>query len=350
MPRKPLKSNVQGQKHIVACDIGRSKIMLRADGGMVVQYDTQSFSSEKRPLYALVNKVMEEQKFGAGTTHWFFSVPAPVYTDRIEIPDLPIWSFSLREARSALGLASLEVMNDMVAAIFSIPVQIEARSYARVVPGIPHVEQPLAVIWAGESAGASMAFSETGSNEIWRPLGSEAAHISLVAFTDQERDLIDRISSEGELVTGQSVLTESGFKSLATAIFQEAKAELNDLCQINGSVPFHEQLYAIAHGKNSDVQALADKTIHIWSYWMGSFARDVALCFGAQAGVYLIGTLPCLFLSDDNPENKKYKESYYERFRRGGPTDTYLKNLPTYLLTDPNPFLLGLCRLGPPET
>jgi glucokinase len=81
---------------------------------------------------------------------------------------------------------------------------------------------------------------------------------------------------------------------------------------------------------------LARRTLDLFFELLGTVAADVALTFGALGGVYLAGgILPHL-------RDALLASGFRERFESKGRYDEYLRAIPTYLVTAPQPGLLGL--------
>jgi hypothetical protein len=72
---------------------------------------------------------------------------------------------------------------------------------------------------------------------------------------------------------------------------------------------------------------------------LGTFAGSVALTFGARGGVYVMGGIVPKILGTFT------QSSFRERFEFRGRYRAYLSEIPTFVVTRPNPAFLGLSTL-----
>jgi glucokinase len=81
------------------------------------------------------------------------------------------------------------------------------------------------------------------------------------------------------------------------------------------------------------------ETVMMFCGMLGTFAGSVALTFGARGGVYIMGGIIPKILGTF------IQSSFRERFEFRGRYRAYLSEIPTYVVTRPNPAFLGLSTL-----
>jgi len=88
---------------------------------------------------------------------------------------------------------------------------------------------------------------------------------------------------------------------------------------------------------------LARRSLQAFCAFLGSFAGNVALTFGARGGVYIAGGISPRIL------DFLVQSDFRQRFEAKGRLRGYLAAIPTYVITHPAAALIGLKSLVEPS-
>jgi len=132
---------------------------------------------------------------------------------------------------------------------------------------------PIAVIGPGTGLGAAVWFP----GEPPRVIATEAGQIQLAARGGLEREVLDRIAPSDCHTPYEAVLSGPGLRRLYAA-----------LCAVYDRYPScAEPADVVAAAEAGD--EVAYEAVQMFGGWMGSFAGDLAMLYGATGGVYLAG-------------------------------------------------------------
>src|SRR5262249_28219574 len=84
---------------------------------------------------------------------------------------------------------------------------------------------------------------------------------------------------------------------------------------------------------------LARQSLQAFCGFLGSFAGNIALTFGARGGVYIAGGISPRILDFLN------RSDFRNRFEAKGRFQSYLEAIPSYVITHPAAALIGLKSL-----
>ena len=247
------------------------------------------------------------------------AIAAPVRGDEVHMTNRG-WRFSIERLRAQLGLTRLDVLNDFTAIALSLP-HIPADQRVAVGGGTPLPRAAMAALGPGTGLGVSALIPHrTG----WAAVSGEGGHVTLPAATALEARIIERARVRFGHVSAERLVSGPGILALHEMLATELGA--------TGIARTQEEVSARAARGDE----LARKTLELFFAFLGTVAADVALTFGALGGVYLAGgILP-------HVKGALLASGFRERFESKGRYDEYLRAIPTYLVTAPQPGLLGL--------
>nr|WP_179477186.1 MULTISPECIES: glucokinase [unclassified Rhodanobacter] len=136
------------------------------------------------------------------------------------------------------------------------------------------VQGPVAIIGPGTGLGAAVRFPGNPS----RVLATEAGQIQLAARTALEQQLLSHLAMANSHVPYETVLCGPGLHRLYLA-----------LCALRDRYPTLNTPAEVSAEALADEKSLAHETLSLFCGWLGSFAGDLALLYGATGGVYLAG-------------------------------------------------------------
>lgn len=219
---------------------------------------------------------------------------------------------------AAAGVARAVVVNDfgsIATAIHHLPPgSLAACGGGARVPGMP-----VAVLGPGTGLGVAIAAPAPGG---WIAVTGEGGHADLAPVDDEELETWQRMRRAHGRLSAESVLSGPGLERLYAAL-------------AGSSLGAPEIDAAAWRGEPVALRAHA-----LFTRWLGRVAGNLALVAGARGGVFLAGgILPRWAARFDVAE-----------FRRGfedkAPYTEWLRAIPTFIVTHPQPGLLGLAVLA----
>ena len=203
------------------------------------------------------------------------SVAGHVDGQKAVMAHLP-WSFDWNDIRAVTGCDHVAFVNEFEALALATPT-LGSYDLVTINTGLPKRTATRAVISAGTGFGAA-ALVWTGDK--WVAMSGASALASFPATLGHEFDIRAVIAHEGFAHAGQ-VLTGRGLVALYDALTHERGAKAATLTA--------EQITNAGLGGRDE---LAARALELMATWLGRFAGDIALHFGATGGVYLAGGMP----------------------------------------------------------
>lgn len=248
------------------------------------------------------------------------AVASPVEGDEISLTNLN-WTFSIESLRAQLGLDALHVFNDFTATALSLP-HLDAEVCMQIGTGRPAAGAAVAVLGPGTGLGVSGLIP---CGDSWAPISGEGGHVTLAAATEEESRLFHLLQPMLGHVSAEKLLSGPGILQL-----------YRGLAKLRGETAVHAAPEAVTgHAVDGD-DPLAAAALAMFFALLGGFAGDVALTLGARGGVWLAGgILPALV-------DALRQSEFRHRFAAKGRFNPYLEAIPTYVITDLHPALIGL--------
>ena len=288
-------------------------LMLRAEGVRNLDYETIG-----EAIDAYLAPVPREE----WPSEAAFAVTAPITGDKVTMMNAP-WIFSIEDVRRRYGWSALYTVNDFVANALAVP-QLLSDDIVQVGEGKPVAGEAIAVLGPGTGLGVAGLIRCGGK---WTPIAGEGGHATLAPIDSREAGIIDILRRQYAHVSAERVLSGPGLVNLYDA-----------LCELAGkpAAPLPpERITDLYPG--CDPQAR--ETVMMFCGMLGTFAGSVALTFGARGGVYIMGGIVPKILGTFT------QSSFRERFEFRGRYRAYLSEIPTFVVTRPNPAFLGLSTL-----
>jgi len=235
------------------------------------------------------------------------------------------WQFSVEGLRHELGLERLDVINDFTAIALALP-HIDESQRVAIGGGAPLSGAAVAVLGPGTGLGVSALIPHDG---VWAPVTGEGGHVTLAAANDLEARLIERARARFGHVSAERFVSGPGILNLHEALALEL------------GVPAIARSPKEVSARAASGDDLARRTLDLFFAFLGTVAADAALTFGALGGVYLAGgILP-------GHRDALLASSFRTRFESKGRYLDYLRAIPTWLVTAPQPGLIGLQHYSP---
>jgi glucokinase len=242
--------------------------------------------------------------------HAVIAVAAPVTGEHIHLTNSP-WSFARHELCRTAGLKDVLVLNDFEALALSLPHLARAELHQI---GGAVTENHATKIVLGPGTGLGVA-GLIWSGERWIAVPGEGGHTSLGADDERELALLERLRKGRSHLSAERALSGPGLAALYQAIaasYSESPAELQP----------NDVLVRALSGEDG----IAVEALNVFITWLGRFAGDAALLFGARGGVYLGGGIaPKIALALS-------KGAFRAAFEQKGRMMTYLLPIPVYVI------------------
>ena len=251
--------------------------------------------------------------------HAGLAVAAPLREDTVKFTNAA-WTFKQSTLAKEAGLEAAYVFNDFEAQAYALPV-LSADELHSLHGGKAVENAPKVVLGPGTGLGvAGLVRSPSG----WVPVPGEGGHQTFPAENERELALLERMRVGLERLSVERVLSGPGLADLYRAIaasYGFSDAELS---------PAKVEQLAIGGEDEMAVEAL-----NFFVRWLGRFAGDMALVFGARGGVYLGGGIAPKMLS------RLERDDFRQAFERKGRMSPYVEAIPIHVVVSDYPGLKG---------
>jgi glucokinase len=259
----------------------------------------------------------------AQVTRALLAVAGPVEGERCKLTNCP-WTIDGDELRTTFRLAKVRVVNDFAATAYALPSLTAADLHplggGPAVPGAP-----MAVLGPGTGLGVACLVPAAGEPVV---IAGEGGHASLAAASQREDAVIEHLRRQFGHVSAERAVSGAGLENLyrAIAALDQDEAPLRDAAEITKS--------ALAGRCQTAVAAL-----EMFCAFLGAFAGNVALTFGARGGVFIAGGI--------SPRIVAFmaRSQFRRRFEDKGRLRSYLEAIPCNIIVHPAAAIVGLKAL-----
>ncbi|MDL2355086.1 MAG: glucokinase [Pseudomonadota bacterium] len=249
--------------------------------------------------------------------HAAIAIANPVEDDLVRMTNHH-WSFSISRLRAERGFDTLLVVNDFAALAMSLPILAETQRQ-RIGGGVEIAGKPIGLIGPGTGLGVSGVMPCHGG---WTALAGEGGHASFAPNNEDELRILQFLWQDFGHVSAERLLSGMGLELIHRAL--------------SGGRLAASDITGQALAGDSDA---ALRTVNCFCGVLGSVAGNVALTLGATGGMYIGGgivpRLGHLFAAS----------SFRQRFEDKGRLSGYLARIPTYLITEQYPALVGVAAM-----
>ena len=303
-------------------DIGatNSRCALLDDKGGVLA--VERFSNEDYPdLGTLLLAYLDRRRDSDRPREAALAIAAPVLGDEVKMINIR-WAFSRSELAQQLGVSRLLLFNDFAAIARGLP-DLDHEDLEQIGSGLGEVRATQAVLGPGSGLGvASLIPGPDG----WAVASGEGGHVTMAAANDDEAEILKMIRETVGHCSAERLLSGPGLVNLYWAVGQQHHVEVDKLEP--------EQVMALA----GEGDPLAVQARNHFFAMLGTVAGNLALTVGARGGVYIAGGIVPASL-------EAFKTSEFRsRFEAKGRYRSYLEDIPTYVITRPEPAFIGLRR------
>jgi glucokinase len=258
-----------------------------------------------------------------------FAIAGRVDGGEVKITNLP-WTVSAAEITTRLGLESVRLVNDFAAQSRCLPLLPAADLEILGTPPPPaldgRLDRCVAVVGPGTGLGVGALLLRDGRAIV---LETEGGHLSFAPGSDEEIEILKRLTRDFGRVSNERLICGSGLVNLYTAICEIAAAPRR------ATTP--EQVMQSATD-GGDAQAI--RAVDLFAEILGAIAGDLVLAYGAWDGVFLGGGL----LEPLLPTLRR--GGFRARFDAKGRFAPTMAQIPTVAVRHPNPGLLGAAGIA----
>ncbi|PID66237.1 MAG: glucokinase [Gammaproteobacteria bacterium] len=257
--------------------------------------------------------------------HVGIAIANPVTADNIRMTNHH-WHFSIRAMQKQLGVDTFLLVNDFRAQALAITRMSAANLALLNGPAEYHPvpkDRTVAVIGPGTGLGVSGLVPDGRGRMI--ALSGEGGHVSYSPYDQLERQLL----SFAKQIYGGHVSAERLLQGDGLLLIYRFMAGRNK------TPPRKNTPAEVTHGALVEYDPLCIKVLSRYCAILGGFCADVVLTIGGVGGVYLGGGIIPRFI------DFLKQSDFRRRFEDKGRLADYLRNVPVYVITHPNPGLLG---------
>jgi glucokinase len=255
--------------------------------------------------------------------HAALAVAYPVNGDLVRMTNRA-WEFSTDAVRRELALSTLLVVNDFTALAMAIP-KLDGEDLMQVGPGKPTPGAVIGVLGPGTGLGVSGVIP---TDDGFITLGSEGGHVNFAPADEREFAILQYAWREWCHVSNERLISGPGMEIIHRA-----------LAQRNGVEAPPRSAADIVAAALEQGDPLCLEVLECFSGMLGGAAANLAVTLGAFGGVYIGGGIV--------PRMGEWFRTspFRARFEAKGRFSSYLSDIPTYVITAPNPALCGVAAI-----
>lgn len=299
-------------------DVGGTNIRLArvTDTGVtdIKKYQCRDFASIDLAIQAYFTD-MPAVQFSDGC----IAIACPVLGDQVEMTNHS-WAFSQKALKQQLRLKNLRVINDFTAVAHSLPT-LSDDQVIQIGEGTAIEGGNIAVFGPGTGLGVEhITMTPAG----WQTLDGEGGHVDFAPVDETDVVIWRHLQNLHGRASAEEVMSGRGLLNIYTALANArgVKVELTDPAQVTDQA---------LTGTCDICEAALTQFCRI----MGSFAGNLALNMATTGGVFIGGGIANRFA--DFIKDSDFRA----RFEAKGQMKHYVKNIPCFLIAEPDHGLLG---------
>lgn len=304
----------------LVADIGGTNIRLGiADDSGDIRALTVYQCREYDGLAAVLSTYIAENGLADKTINACLAIACPVDNDLISMTNLP-WQFSKSAIKAELKLNKLLLINDYTAIAHSVPYLTDEQK-VQIGQGEVVKGRPISICGPGTGLGVANIVPH---GDGWISLGGEGGHVDFAPIDDVEQHILTFLMKKYSHVSYEQLLSGLGIEQIYQA-----------LCDYHGETPKDYSAKDISGHAVANTCERCVETLNQFCKSLGSFAGNLALILGSFSGVYIAGGIAPRFI--DFIKNSEFRARFEEKGRLSG----FNRNIPTYIITESQPGILG---------
>jgi glucokinase len=255
--------------------------------------------------------------------HAAFAIANPIDGDDVRMTNRD-WAFSIEDVRREFGLYTLLIVNDFTALAMSLP-GLQSGDVMQVGEGKAVAKSVIGVLGPGTGLGVSGLIP---TSDGFVTLGSEGGHVNFAPCDEREYAILQYAWKEWPHVSTERLISGPGLELIYRALAARNQQAVSTLTA-----------QEIMHAALQEKDALCLETLDCFCAMLGSFAANLAVTLGAFGGIYIGGGIVPLM-------GDYFRHSAFRaRFEAKGRFSNYLAQIPTYVITTPNPAFYGVSAI-----
>jgi glucokinase len=268
-------------------------------------------------------------------------IAGPVENNICRATNLP-WVIDGNALGAALGIERVQLVNDIQAA--AMGVTAVGPSHLVGLGGSPPAARgPIAVLGAGTGLGEAFLIW-SAHDDRYQVVASEGGHADLAPRTPLEMALLQFLTGKYGRVSYERVLSGQGLVDAFTFLSQEpacaamVRDETRAALAVHG--PGHDPAAVISRRGLDGADPVCEMALGIFSSVLGALAGNLGLYTLATGGVFIAGGIA--------PRVLPYLQrgGFREAFERKGRLTPLVQKLPAFVVTHPQPGLLGAATMA----
>jgi len=305
----------------LVADIGGTNIRIGyfTDAQVEVEQLTVFQCNQYQSLAEVLQSYINQQNFQNCEINVCLAIACPVDNDLISMTNLP-WEFSQSELKAQLQFNHLYLINDYTAIAHAVPFLTEQQK-VQIGSGQVVNNKPIAICGPGTGLGvANVVFSD----EQCVCLGGEGGHVDFAPTDVTEIKILEFLLTKYQHVSYEQLLSGLGLEQIYQA-----------LSHINGVEAKNLTAKDISENALAKNCTTCDQALSQFCKILGSFAGNLALTIASFGGVYIAGGIVPRFI--------QYFESseFRARFEAKGRFNDFNRSIPTFVITESQPGILG---------
>ncbi|GAB3459846.1 bifunctional transcriptional regulator/glucokinase [Massilia terrae] len=255
--------------------------------------------------------------------HAALAIAYPVSGDQVRMTNRA-WEFSTDAVRRELGLATLLIVNDFTALAMAIP-SLAPSDLMQVGGGLPAQNAVVGLLGPGTGLGVSAVIpTEDG----FVTLGSEGGHVNFAPADEREFAILQYAWREWRHVSNERIISGPGMELIYEA-----------LARRNGVSAPPRSAADIISGALEQNDPLCLEVLECFCGMLGGAAANLGVTLGAFGGIFIGGGIV--------PRMGEWfaRSPFRARFEAKGRFSTYLSDIPTFVITTPNPAFHGVASI-----
>jgi glucokinase len=304
----------------LVADIGGTNLRIgitNGKGGVdgVALYQCNQFSGLAEIIQDYLSKIDISNK----EVNACFAIACPVDNDIISMTNLP-WKFSKKELQLTLNLTKMYFINDYTAIAHAVPF-LSNEQKVQIGAGNVVADKPISICGPGTGLGVANVINV---NDQWISLGGEGGHVDFAPTDEVEIQILNFLLTKYKHVSYEQVLSGLGLQQIYQALMFARGVEPETL-----------------EAKDITLKAMSNEcdvcvaTLNKFCEILGNFAGNLSLTLASFGGVYIAGGIVPRFI--EFLSNSNFRRS----FEAKGRFEAFNQAIPTFVITEPQPGLLG---------
>jgi glucokinase len=255
--------------------------------------------------------------------HAALAVANPINGDQVRMTNRD-WEFSTDAVRRELGLHTLLIVNDFTALAMALP-GLKPEDLMQVGAGTPATNAVIGVLGPGTGLGVSGVIPTVDG---FVTLGSEGGHVNFAPADEREFAILQFAWKEWQHVSNERLISGPGMELIYRALAERNRVQVSPRTSPD-----------IITGALEDKDTLCIEVLECFCGMLGGAAANLAVTLGAFGGIFIGGGIV--------PRMGEWfaTSPFRARFEAKGRFSTYLADIPTFVITTPNPAFHGVATI-----